>query len=160
MIKNTGQKKISETMVTKSDITKRQEQLLEELNKCEDELSGQELHRQLIESGKAMGLTTVYRNLQVLIKHGLIRSRHLPTGEVLYTPVDRDIHHLTCVQCGETSKMEGCPVKDIHTPKTNPKKFQCCFIPSNISGFARTAIKHKVKTKYFSNHRNYFPLKS
>ena len=58
MIKNTGQKKISETMVTKPDITKRQEQLLEELNKCEDELSGQELHRQLIESGKAMGLTT------------------------------------------------------------------------------------------------------
>ena len=50
MIKNTGQKKISETMVTKSDITKRQEQLLEELNKCEDELTGQELHRQLIES--------------------------------------------------------------------------------------------------------------
>ena len=55
MIKNTGQKKISETMVTKSDITKRQEQLLEELNKCEDELTGQELHRQLIESGKSMG---------------------------------------------------------------------------------------------------------
>ena len=127
MIKNTGQKKILETMVTKPDITKRQEQLLEELNKCEDELSGQELHRQLIESGKAMGLTTVYRNLQVLIKHGLIRSRHLPTGEVLYTPVDRDIHHLTCVQCGETSKLEGCPVKDIHTPKTNPKKFQLLF---------------------------------
>ena len=62
-----GTKKILETMVTKSEITKRQEQLLEELNKCEDELSGQELHRQLIESGKAMGLTTVYRNLQVLI---------------------------------------------------------------------------------------------
>ena len=36
---------ISETMVTKSDITKRQEQLLEELNKCDDELTGQELHR-------------------------------------------------------------------------------------------------------------------
>ena len=86
MIKNMGQKKISETMLTKSDITKRQEQLLGELNKCEDELSGQELHRQLIESGKAMGLTTVYRNLQVLIKHGLIRSRHLPTGEFFTLP--------------------------------------------------------------------------
>ena len=85
MIKNTGQKKILETMVTKPDITKRQEQLLEELNKCDDDLSGQELHRQLIEGGQAMGLTTVYRNLQVLIKHGLIRSRHLPTGAVSYT---------------------------------------------------------------------------
>ena len=51
MIKNTRQKKILETMVTKSDITKRQQQLLEELNKCDDELTGQELHRLLIESG-------------------------------------------------------------------------------------------------------------
>ena len=88
MIKNTGQKKISKTMVTKSDITKRQAQLLDELNNCDDELSGQELHRQLMVKGKSMGLTTVYRNLQILIKHGLIRSRHLPNGEVLYTPVD------------------------------------------------------------------------
>ena len=54
MIKNAEHKKILKTMVTKNDITKRQEQLLEELNKCEDELSGQELHRHLIESGKGM----------------------------------------------------------------------------------------------------------
>ena len=141
MIKNTRQKKIFETMVTKSDITKRQEQLLEELNKWEDELSGQELHRQLIESSKAMGLTTVYRNLQVLIKHGLIRSRHLPTGEVLYTPVDRDIHHLTCVQCGETSKMEGCPVKDMHKPKTNPKKFQLLFLTLEYFGLCQNCYQ-------------------
>ena len=114
-------------MVTKPEITKRQEQLLEELKKCEDELSGQELHRQLIIDGKSMGLTTVYRNLQVLIKNGLIRSRHLPTGEVLYTPVDREIHHLTCGQCGDTSKVEGCPVKEIHSPKKNTKKYQLIF---------------------------------
>ena len=127
MIRKYGHKKILKKMVTMPDITKRQEQLLEELNKCDDELSGQELHRQLIIDGKSMGLTTVYRNLQVLIKHGLIRSRHLPTGEVLYTPVDRDIHHVTCVKCGETSKMEGCPVKDIHSSTKNPKKFQLLF---------------------------------
>ena len=127
MIENTRHKKIVKTMMSNTEITKRQEQLLEELDKCDDELSGQELHRKLINKGKSMGLTTVYRNLQILIKHGLIRSRHLPTGEVLYTPVDRDIHHLTCVQCGETSKMEGCPVKDIQTPKKNPEKFQLLF---------------------------------
>ena len=81
-------------MVNNNDITKKQEQLLEELNNCEDELSGQELHRQLMSQGKSMGLTTVYRNLQILIKHGLIRSRHLPTGEVLYTPVDLSLIHI------------------------------------------------------------------
>ena len=127
MIENIGQNKILKTMVTKTDITKKQEHLLEALKNCDDELSGQELHRQLIDKGISIGLTTVYRNLQIMIKHGLIRSRHLPTGEVLYTPVDRDIHHLTCVQCGKTSQMEGCPVKDIQTPKETPQKFQLLF---------------------------------
>ena len=111
----------------KSKISKRQDEILEILKKCDDELSGQELHRELIRVEKEMGLTTVYRNLQILIKFGLIRSRHLPTGEVLYAPVERDIHHLTCVQCGETSKVEGCPVKEIHKPKQNKKKFQLLF---------------------------------
>tara|TARA_Y100000589_G_scaffold308640_1_gene325376 strand:- start:549 stop:947 length:399 start_codon:yes stop_codon:yes gene_type:complete len=111
----------------KSKISKRQDEILEILKKCDDELSGQELHRELIRVEKEMGLTTVYRNLQILIKFGLIRSRHLPTGEVLYAPVERDIHHLTCVQCGETSKVEGCPVKEIHAPKQNKKKFQLLF---------------------------------
>jgi len=114
-------------MATKIKISKRQEQILEILKNCDDELSGQDLHRELIIGEKEMGLTTVYRNLQVLMKTGLIRSRHLPTGEVLYTPVERDIHHLTCVQCGETSKIDGCPVKDIHEPKQVNKKFQLLF---------------------------------
>ena len=128
-------------MVTNFKITKRQEQLLEELKKCEDEFSGQDLHRQLIIVGKSMGLTTVYRNLQILIKHGLIRSRHLPTVEVLYTPLDRDIHHLTCVQCGETSKMEGCTVKDIHAPKKNPKKFQLLFHTLEYFGLCQNCFQ-------------------
>tara|TARA_B100001057_G_C22463464_1_gene799791 strand:- start:325 stop:507 length:183 start_codon:yes stop_codon:yes gene_type:complete len=58
--------------VIKTKITKRQEHLLDKLKTCEDELTGQDLHRQLIDSGNSMGLTTVYRNLQALIKNGLI----------------------------------------------------------------------------------------
>tara|TARA_B100000900_G_scaffold402750_1_gene408964 strand:- start:661 stop:1059 length:399 start_codon:yes stop_codon:yes gene_type:complete len=126
------------------EISKKQQQLLNVLDNCDDELSGQELHRQLIESDKVMGLTTVYRNLQVLIKHGLIRSRHLPTGEVLYTPVDRDIHHLTCVQCGETSRLEGCPIKDIHKPKNNSKKFQLLFHTLEFFGLCQECYQKDI----------------
>ena len=131
-------------MVIKSDISKKQEHLLEELRKCDDELSGQELHRLLINKGKSIGLTTVYRNLQILLKQGLIRSRHLPTGEVLYTPVDRDIHHLTCVQCGETSKLEGCPVESIHTPKKNTKKFQLLFHTLEFFGLCQNCYQQEA----------------
>ncbi len=112
---------------SKPEITKRQRQLLEELEKCVDELSGQELYRSLHASEFSMGLTTVYRNLQILVKQGLVRSRHLPTGEVLYAPVERDIHHLTCVSCGETTRLEGCPVKTMKTPKKISSKFELLF---------------------------------
>ena len=122
-------------------ISKRQEHILEILKNCDDELSGQELHRELIIVEKEMGLTTVYRNLQVLMKTGLIRSRHLPTGEVLYTPVERDIHHLTCVQCGETSKIDGCPVKDIHEPKQVNKKFQLLFHTLEFFGLCQNCYQ-------------------
>jgi len=113
--------------ISKTEISKRQKRLLDELSKCPDELSGQELHRSLHASEFSMGLTTVYRNLQLLVKHGLVRSRHLPTGEVLYAPVERDIHHLTCVSCGETKRLEGCPVEALNKPKKTPKQFELLF---------------------------------
>ena len=140
MIKNKSKNKIL-MMAAKIKISKRQEHILEILKNCDDELSGQELHRELIIGDKEMGLTTVYRNLQVLMKTGLIRSRHLPTGEVLYTPVERDIHHLTCVQCGETSKLDGCPVKDIHEPKQVNKKFQLLFHTLEFFGLCQNCYQ-------------------
>jgi len=127
MVSNRDQIKILIMNKDKPEISKRQQQLLNALKKCSDELSGQELHRQLHQSEKAMGLTTVYRNLQSLVKQGLIRSRHLPNGEVLYAPVERDIHHLTCVSCGETTQLQGCPVKTMDVPQKTAKKFELLF---------------------------------
>ena len=126
---------------SKPEITKRQKQLLHELNKCADELSGQELYRSLHEGDFSMGLTTVYRHLQVLVKQRLFRSRHLPTGEVLYAPVERDIHHLTCVSCGETTRLEGCPVKTINTSMKISKKFELLFHTLEYFGLCQNCSK-------------------
>ena len=127
MVSKRDQIQILQMNLSKPEITKRQQQLLNELKKCKDELSGQELHRQLHNAEKSMGLTTVYRNLQSLVKQGLIRSRHLPNGEVLYAPVERDIHHLTCVSCGETTRLQGCPVKTVDISKKVSNKFELLF---------------------------------
>tara|TARA_Y100001968_G_C19383410_1_gene731523 strand:- start:827 stop:1228 length:402 start_codon:yes stop_codon:yes gene_type:complete len=124
-------------------ITYRQNLLLEGLKKCDDELSGQELHRQLLQSKNTMGLATVYRNLQVLVKQGLIRSRHLPTGEVLYTPVERDIHHLTCVDCGETTRLDSCPVKTMHVSTKTAKKFELLFHTLEFFGLCQDCLDKK-----------------
>ena len=129
---------------SKPEITKRQEQLLDELMKCTDELTGQELHRKLHNGEKAMGLTTVYRNLQTLVKQGLIRSRHLPNGEVLYAPVERDIHHLTCVSCGETTRIQGCPVKAIDISKKVSKDFELLFHTLEYFGLCKKCTNSKT----------------
>jgi len=126
---------------SKPGVTKRQKRLLDELNNCKDEMSGQDLYRSLHASEFSMGLTTVYRNLQVLVRHGLVRSRHLPTGEVLYAPVERDIHHLTCVSCGETKSLEGCPVKTINSPKTISTKFELLFHTLEYFGLCQDCAK-------------------
>jgi Fur family ferric uptake transcriptional regulator len=96
----------------------RQATLLAALHAAEGELSGQELHARLRGGAGAMGLATVYRHLRQLQQRGLVRCRHLPSGEALYAPTERDEHHLTCVDCGETLVLPHCPVHDVQLPVT------------------------------------------
>ena len=125
------------------DISTRQNQILKELDTSEDEVSSQELHRSLCEGDSAMGLATIYRNLQALVKKGLVRSRNLPTGEVLYAPVHRDIHHLTCVDCGQTTALKSCPVKNISLPKNQTKKFELLFHTLEFFGLCQSCLQRE-----------------
>jgi Fur family ferric uptake transcriptional regulator len=95
-------------------LTAKQEQLLKELKRSKGELSGQDLHARLRKGTSPMGLATVYRHLRQLQQQGQVRCRHLPSGEALYAPAERDEHHLTCVDCGRTSTLQSCPVHDVH----------------------------------------------
>jgi len=104
----------------------RQQALLKALNACGDEMSGQQLHRSL-DDAVSMGLATVYRNLRQLQQRGLVRCRHLPTGEALYAPVDRDRHHLTCVDCGKTQVLNHCPIHGIDVPAESRADFKLLF---------------------------------
>ena len=104
----------------------RQQLLLQALQANHDEMSGQQLHRSLSED-HTMGLATVYRNLRQLHQRGLVRCRHLPTGEALYAPVERDQHHLTCVDCGVTKTLDHCPIHDIEVPKDSRGDFDLLF---------------------------------
>ncbi|MCP9915728.1 transcriptional repressor [Cyanobium sp. ATX 6F1] len=88
----------------------KQQHLLEQLRLASSELSGQDLHAQLRSTPQSMGLATVYRHLRQLQQQGLVRCRHLPSGEALFAPTERDEHHLTCVDCGRTVPLPACPM--------------------------------------------------
>tara|TARA_B100002052_G_C15881939_1_gene599728 strand:- start:2689 stop:3069 length:381 start_codon:yes stop_codon:yes gene_type:complete len=102
-------------------LSARQQQILTILESSKDELSGQALHSLLKAQSQSMGLATVYRNLHLLQQKGEVRCRHLPSGEALYAPLARDVHHLTCLECGKSLPLPKCPVErddlQLHSPE-------------------------------------------
>jgi Fur family ferric uptake transcriptional regulator len=115
----------------------RQQLLLEQLKLADRELSGQDLHALLRQSPQAMGLATVYRHLRQLQQRGLIRCRHLPSGEALFAPVARDEHHLTCVDCGTSLVLEHCPMHNVQLHGDQAEGFQLLFHTLEFFGLCR-----------------------
>ena len=85
----------------------------EALSAALDSLSGfasaQEIHAQLRRNGERIGLTTVYRHLQVLSEDGQVDTIRDASGETLYRRCRTSAHHhhLTCRSCGRSVEVEG-----------------------------------------------------
>jgi len=71
--------------------------------------SAQEIHAELRRRGETVGLTTVYRHLQVLSEQGAVDTIRDPSGETLYRQCGSSAHHhhLTCRVCGSSVEVEG-----------------------------------------------------
>lgn len=95
-------------------LTRNQQAVLDVLHQQADALSAQELYS-LLRQRQAIGLATVYRALETLKLHGLIKSRVRANGEALYSPVVSDQHYLTCLQCGQSFPLDHCPVQELES---------------------------------------------
>ena len=75
--------------------------------------SAQQLYAALRDRGIAVGLTTVYRTLQLLADADEVDHMRLPDGEQLYRRCGRarHHHHLVCRECGATVEVEGPAVE-------------------------------------------------
>jgi len=71
--------------------------------------SAQEIHAELRRRGETVGLTTVYRHLQVLSEQGSVDTIRDESGETLYRQCYSTAHHhhLTCRACGRSVEVEG-----------------------------------------------------
>jgi Fur family transcriptional regulator, ferric uptake regulator len=69
--------------------------------------SAQQLHAELRSGGSKVGLTTVYRTLQLLADAGEVDQMWVPDGECLYRRcIQREHHHhLLCRSCGRTVEL-------------------------------------------------------
>ena len=81
--------------------------VLEQLSNTDEFVSAQELHQKISQSGKRLGLTTVYRALTEMVEQGMADSLSISDGEMRYricTPEHH--HHLICRVCGKTVEFD------------------------------------------------------
>ena len=75
--------------------------------------SAQQIHAELRQRGEHIGLTTVYRHLQVLSEDGQVNTIRDAHGETLYRQCESNAHHhhLICRNCGTSVEVEGRAVE-------------------------------------------------
>lgn len=94
----------SEQSAPRTRTTKQRTALLAALGRQDDFRSAQQIHEQMRTDGEAVGLATVYRNLQTLADNGQVDVLVTDDGESIYRQCAQDNHHhhLVCRECGRT----------------------------------------------------------
>jgi Fur family ferric uptake transcriptional regulator len=78
------------------------------LDEIDDFRSAQQVHELLRERGERVGLTTVYRSLQMLADAHQVDVLRGADGETSYRRCSTGHHHhLVCRQCGRTVEVDG-----------------------------------------------------
>ena len=108
----------------KAGRTRSQERILDLLQSLNRAVSAQDIYVELRSRNQSTGLATVYRSLEALKLEGIVQVRTLASGESLYSSVQQDKHHLTCLQCGKSIPIHQCPVHELETHLHQSHKFK------------------------------------
>jgi Fur family ferric uptake transcriptional regulator len=89
--------------------TRQRAAISQALGDSERFITAQELHDRLRRRGVKVGLTTVYRTLQMLSDAGEVDVLHSGGNEAVYRTCDADVHHhhLVCRDCRRTVEISS-----------------------------------------------------
>ena len=91
--------------------------VLSAIENSDDHISAEEIYAQVIDRYSHVNISTIYRNLELLKRLGLVTETDLGGGRVRYHPADKGHHHhLVCQECGRVIDLDESvlyPLKDI-----------------------------------------------
>jgi len=118
--------------------TRSQERILSLLKSLNRSISAQDIYIELRNRSENMGLATVYRSLEALKLEGVVQVRTLGNGESLYSTVQQDRHHLTCLQCGASTPIDQCPVHELEHQLNQSYEFKIFYHTLEFFGICTT----------------------
>ncbi len=89
-------------------VTAHRQLLLHLIRNAHDHIDAKELYRRGANEEESISLSTVYRNLQVFKKLGLVEERRLGQMRCYYEIKQKpEHHHLVCQRCGKIVDFES-----------------------------------------------------
>ena len=125
-------------------LTPHQQRILQLLFAMPQEFSAQGLHQELRKQQQRVGLATVYRALKVLQQQGKVQARSLSNGETIYSIASAHRHHLTCVNCGSSTLLPGCPVHELEQELSHTQRFQVFYHTLEFFGLCKRCSEVEV----------------
>lgn len=92
--------------------TRSRQGILAALADSDKPLTAGDIFLYLTQSGTATSQATVYRNLKLLERGGLIQKAGSWQGHALYQKLGRHQHHLICLDCRKVVNIAGCPLEN------------------------------------------------
>jgi Fur family ferric uptake transcriptional regulator len=86
--------------------------ILQALQDVPCHVTADELHRR-VRQGRAIGLATVYRALDALVRDGLAEPVNIGDGKTRYGFTAKHHDHLVCLSCGRWEPLARCLVRGI-----------------------------------------------
>lgn len=88
--------------------TRQKQEVRTALSDSDDFISAQELYARLRSSGSRIGLATVYRNLNEMVRSEEADSFFAAGGEQRFRTCSREHHHhLICTECGKATEIQA-----------------------------------------------------
>jgi len=90
-------------------VTRQRDRIAGIVLSSDEHLSVDQIVRQLRQSGQPVGLATVYRTLEALVRSGVVRAHDFGEGFRRFEPVPERAHHehLICTRCGRVEEFDS-----------------------------------------------------
>lgn len=112
--------------------------ILEELSASQTPLSPRQLYRGLLKKRKRVGLTSVYRCLDLFESLGMVfRIVSGSTVRYKFCKKEEHHHHVVCKGCGEVAEIDFCDISDWSKRVTETTGYEVTDHELNFYGFCQ-----------------------
>ncbi len=120
-------------------LTNQRREIISVLARCSGHLGAEEIYCRVRQSCPRVSLDTIYRNLRLLTRLGLVTELKLEQRHARFElRRENHCHHLVCLACGERLKLPFCPLEKVGLAPARRQGFEVKGHTFVVYGYCRS----------------------